>query len=38
VLVLDGGRVAEDGSPADLLRSDDGHYARLNRAWRDSLV
>jgi ABC-type multidrug transport system fused ATPase/permease subunit len=37
VLVLEDGRVIEDGPPAQLLGS-DGHYARLHRAWRDSLV
>jgi ABC-type multidrug transport system fused ATPase/permease subunit len=37
VLVLENGRVIEDGPPTQLLGS-DGHYARLHRAWRDSLV
>jgi ATP-binding cassette, subfamily B, bacterial len=37
VLVLEDGRVIEDGSPTDLLVS-GGHYARLHRAWQDSLV
>jgi ABC-type multidrug transport system fused ATPase/permease subunit len=37
VLVLDGGRVVEDGAPDDLLGA-EGHYARLQEAWRDSLV
>jgi ABC-type multidrug transport system fused ATPase/permease subunit len=38
VLVLEHGQVIEDGSPADLVESDDGHYASLHRAWRDSLA
>ncbi len=37
VLVVDDGRIVEDGPPADLLGG-GGHYARLHDAWRDSLV
>lgn len=37
VLVIDGGRIVEDGSPAELV-GDDGAFAHLHRAWRDSLV
>jgi ATP-binding cassette subfamily B protein len=37
VLVLDGGRVVEDGTPADLIES-TGAYADLHQAWLDSLV
>ncbi|MEH0823354.1 MULTISPECIES: ABC transporter ATP-binding protein [unclassified Micromonospora] len=37
VLVLDGGRVVEDGTPARLA-ADGGRYAALHRQWRDSLV
>jgi ABC-type multidrug transport system fused ATPase/permease subunit len=37
VLVLERGRVIEDGSPHELL-SADGQYARLHRAWQNSLV
>jgi ATP-binding cassette, subfamily B, bacterial len=37
VLVLEAGRVTEDGPPEELLRA-DGQYARLHRAWQDSLV
>ena len=37
VLVLDAGRVIEDGSPADLVAG-GGRYARLHQQWRDSLV
>lgn len=38
VLVLEHGRVVEDGAPANLIDADDGHYASLHRAWRDSLA
>ncbi|MEU7930430.1 ABC transporter ATP-binding protein [Micromonospora echinofusca] len=37
VLVLDAGRVVEDGPPARLAVA-DGRYAALHRQWRDSLV
>ncbi|GII97798.1 ATP-binding cassette subfamily B protein [Sediminihabitans luteus] len=37
VLVMEHGRVVEDGTPAELIAG-DGHYASLHRAWRDSLV
>jgi ATP-binding cassette, subfamily B, bacterial len=37
VLVLDAGRIIEDGSPADLVHSDGG-YAGLHQAWAASLV
>ncbi|HVF03489.1 MAG TPA: ABC transporter ATP-binding protein [Frankiaceae bacterium] len=37
VLVLDGGRVVEDGSPRDLIGG-SGRYADLHQAWLDSLV
>ncbi|MEU5940670.1 ABC transporter ATP-binding protein [Micromonospora sp. NPDC047548] len=37
VLVLDGGRVVEDGPPARLAAT-GGRYAALHRQWRDSLV
>jgi len=37
VLVIDGGRVVEDGAPASLLEA-DGHYRRLHDAWRESLA
>ncbi|HEX3787023.1 MAG TPA: ABC transporter ATP-binding protein [Pseudonocardiaceae bacterium] len=37
VLVVDDGRVVEDGSPAELIGS-DGRFAALHRAWVDSLV
>ncbi len=37
VLVLDHGRIVEDGPPEALIRS-DGRYAALHRAWVDSLA
>lgn len=37
VLVLSGGVVVEDGSPAELVDA-DGEFATLHHAWRDSLV
>jgi ABC-type multidrug transport system fused ATPase/permease subunit len=37
VLVVDAGRVVEDGSPADLIAG-RGRYARLHRAWLESLA
>lgn len=37
VLVLDGGRIVEDGSPGELVTA-SGPYAALHRAWTDSLV
>jgi len=38
VLVLDGGRVVEDGTPDVLTGTVDGRFAALHTAWRDSLV
>jgi ATP-binding cassette subfamily B protein len=38
VLVLDAGRVVEDGSPADLINTGGGRFAALHDAWLDSLV
>jgi ATP-binding cassette subfamily B protein len=37
VLVLEHGRIVEDGSPAELIDR-DGHYATLHRAWVNSLA
>ncbi|MFB7587268.1 ABC transporter ATP-binding protein [Streptomyces sp. NPDC056169] len=37
VLVMEQGRIVEDGTPKALV-SGDGHYASLHQAWRDSLV
>ncbi len=39
VLVLDGGRVVEDGTPQELTaEGQSGRFAALHDAWRDSLV
>jgi len=37
VLVMEHGRIVEDGTPADLI-SGTGRFAQLHAAWRDSLV
>ncbi|MFD7874791.1 ABC transporter ATP-binding protein [Streptomyces sp. NPDC059766] len=37
VLVMEHGRIVEDGSPAELTAG-TGRYSDLHRAWRDSLV
>jgi ABC-type bacteriocin/lantibiotic exporters, contain an N-terminal double-glycine peptidase domain len=37
VLVIDGGRVVEDGAPSDL-RQRSGRYGSLHRAWVESLA
>src|SRR5690606_17985132 len=37
VLVMADGRIAEDGTPEDLI-SGDGRFSALHAAWRDSLV
>jgi len=38
VLVMEHGRVVEDGSPADLIAGGDGRYSDLHRAWVESLA
>ncbi|KUI12588.1 ABC transporter [Mycolicibacterium acapulense] len=38
VLVLEHGRIVEDGSPEDLITRAGGHYAALHRAWVESLA
>jgi len=38
VLVLEHGRIIEDGSPADLMADTDGRYAGLHQAWESSLA
>jgi ABC-type multidrug transport system fused ATPase/permease subunit len=37
VLVMEAGRIVEDGAPADLVGG-EGRFAGLHRAWADSLV
>ncbi|MEV7417927.1 ABC transporter ATP-binding protein [Streptomyces sp. NPDC089919] len=37
VLVMEAGRIVEDGTPAGLIGG-EGRFAALHRAWRDSLV
>jgi ATP-binding cassette, subfamily B, bacterial len=37
VLVMEGGRIVEDGSPDDLIAG-TGRFATLHAAWKDSLV
>jgi ABC-type multidrug transport system fused ATPase/permease subunit len=37
VLVMEDGRIVEDGSPEDLVGG-TGRFAGLHRAWADSLV
>ncbi|MET9428701.1 ABC transporter ATP-binding protein [Streptomyces sp. NPDC003036] len=37
VLVMEAGRIVEDGPPAELIAG-EGRFADLHRAWRDSLV
>ena len=38
VLVLEHGRIVEDGAPEDLITREDGRYAALHRAWVESLA
>ncbi|MCB0949000.1 MAG: ABC transporter ATP-binding protein [Mycobacterium sp.] len=38
VLVLEHGRIVEDGSPDELTTRDGGHYAALHRSWVQSLA
>jgi ATP-binding cassette, subfamily B, bacterial len=38
VLVLDHGRIVEDGLPGDLIHRTGGRYAALHRAWVESLA
>ena len=38
VLVMEHGRIVEDGSPADLIASGDGRYSDLHDAWLESLA
>ena len=38
VLVLDHGRIVEDGAPSELVAAGAGRYSDLHRAWADSLA
>ena len=38
VLVLESGRIVEDGAPQALLAGGSGHYAALHESWRESLA
>lgn len=38
VLVMEHGRVVEDGSPAELIAGGDGRFADLHQAWLESLA
>ncbi len=38
VLVLEHGRIVEDGAPADLIAGGDGRFSDLHEAWLDSLA
>ncbi len=38
VLVMEHGRIVEDGSPADLIAGGDGRYSDLHKAWLESLA
>ncbi|MDX6375457.1 MAG: ATP-binding cassette, subfamily bacterial [Nocardioidaceae bacterium] len=38
VLVMEHGRIVEDGAPADLIAGGDGRYSDLHQAWLESLA
>ena len=38
VLVLEHGRIVEDGAPHDLIASGDGRFSDLHDAWLESLA
>ena len=38
VVVVEEGEIVEDGTPEELLVAENGEYAKLHQAWRDSLV
>jgi ATP-binding cassette subfamily B protein len=38
VLVIEGGRIVEDGSPAELIEGRGGRFAALHRTWLESLA
>ena len=38
VLVMEHGRIVEDGPPEDLISAGDGRFSDLHQAWLDSLA
>ena len=38
VLVVEAGRIVEDGSPEELIEGRNGHFATLHRTWLESLA
>ncbi|HEX5089408.1 MAG TPA: ABC transporter ATP-binding protein [Nocardioides sp.] len=38
VLVMEHGRIVEDGAPAELIAGGDGRYSQLHQAWLESLA
>ena len=38
VLVMEHGRIVEDGSPRDLIANTSGRYSALHQAWESSLA
>ena len=38
VLVMEHGRIVEDGTPADLIAGGAGRFSDLHQAWLDSLA
>ena len=38
VLVMEHGRIVEDGAPADLIAGGDGRFSELHQAWLESLA
>jgi ABC-type multidrug transport system fused ATPase/permease subunit len=38
VLVVESGRIVEDGSPEELIEGRNGHFATLHRTWLESLA
>lgn len=38
VIVLDGGRIVQDGPPGRLLAASDGRYARMHQSWQSGLA